>query len=301
MIKLVAVPAHTYAHLRFGRGRPAHPEQDRTRRAGRDSEGSFAQIAGVEWAYATNRRIRRRLPRRIAIPWVPGGDGLARRVTRWLGAIALLAVSGAAQAQGMVGGAFVSRSHGVELLAPGLESEKPVPILSRLPAGTRLRLADGGRLQLLYLQGGRREDWHGRAVVEVGATETRALAIRSDPQVKVLPAYLLEALTASALTRPGVQPRRPPNRGRAAESAARVQAVRDQYAALRQQSEDEEILPELYLIAALEGLGAYADLKAPFDELQRKLPESSALQGLRQRYQAVLEGWAKPDAKPSTR
>lgn len=212
--------------------------------------------------------------------------------------LALLLGAGVAQATGPLAGAFVTVGQGVEILMTDRAHDLPVPVLGRLAPGTRLRLADGGRLQLLYLPEGRLESWQGRAVVAVGVAETQGLAIRTEPQVKRLPAAVTEALAASVLTLPEQPPRRAARRAKTQAPVNRLTAIQAQYAALREHSTEEDLLPELYLIAALEGVQAYADLQEPFDALVRKQPESPAIQALRQRYEPLLA--APPPPKPRT-
>lgn len=196
----------------------------------------------------------------------------------------------AAWAQPPESGAYVTQSQGVEVLAPGPRQEQTVAALSRVAPGTRLRLGEGGRLQLIYLREGRQEVWQDKAVIEVGEAQSQALAVRYPPQVKKLPAYLVEALAGSSVVAAGPQPRRAMIRVRSLGNAAQVKTAQARYAELRAEADEADITPELYLIGALEGLKAYAELRGVLDELERKQPESPAVKGLRQRYQALLEG-----------
>lgn len=76
-------------------------------------------------------------------------------------------------------------------------------------------------------------------------------------------------------------------------------AIQARYAALRGQSDDEVILAELCLIAALTGLQAFAELQAAFDALLRRQPETPALLSLRQRFGPVLEAAEKAVQRPT--
>jgi hypothetical protein len=224
---------------------------------------------------------------------------------QWLAALVLSIAASAALGREDLDGAFVILSQGGEILVPERAQDQPVPALSRLVPGTRLRLADGGRLQLLYLPDGRLETWQGRAVVTVGVAETQGLAVRSEPQVRRLPAPVAEALALSALTLADWQPGRAPNRGdkpgRSKDPALRLKPVQDQYAALREQAGEESLLPELYLIAALENVQAYPALREAFDELLRKQPENPAVQALRLRYEKLLAEPIQPGPRPGRR
>jgi len=196
-------------------------------------------------------------------------------------------------AQGKEAGAFVTQSQGVVQLAPRAGA---VANLGRLASGTRVRIDDGGVLQLIYLKGARQETWRGRAELQVGEGASLSLGKAEPERVQALPAYLVSALAGSAVTTPGVQPRRAMIRvrslGNAQADSGSVQLALERYRALSRQLEAHDITPELFLLAELERLQAFATMAEPLESLARKRPRDLAVEDLRQTY---LKGLPRPE------
>ncbi|MEW6677137.1 MAG: hypothetical protein AB1421_04380 [Pseudomonadota bacterium] len=191
-------------------------------------------------------------------------------------------------------GAYVTGLQGLVQQIGEDGKEWPLEALTRLPAGARLKISPGGQLQLVYLKGGRQEFWQGKAVLSVGPAASQAMTYQTAPRVKPLPAYLVQALTASPVFGPlSEAPRHAMVRVRSLGSGERSSQATLKYEALRADAEDQDILPELYLLSELEASRAYDAMPAVLDDILARQGGDIVIQEWVRQYRQRIPGLAE--------
>jgi hypothetical protein len=198
-------------------------------------------------------------------------------------------LGGPGQGQGAESGGFITQSQGEITYQSGIDQERALPAFARLASGVRIRLGDGAKLQIIYLQGGRQESWSGKALLEVGATESKLIGeAAADPTIKVLPAFMVETLVKSHGVMENIHARQGMIRVRSLLTAAKVKDAENRYAELRAQANDDDITPEIFLLTTLDELKAYQSMKNPLAEMLRRQPDNAEAQALHDHFMVLL-------------
>jgi hypothetical protein len=188
-------------------------------------------------------------------------------------------------------GAYVTALQGLVMQIGEDGKEWPLASLTRLVTGARLKIAPGGQLQLVYLKGGRQESWQGKAVLSIGPAASQAMTYQTAPRVKSLPAYLVQALTASPVFGPlSEAPRHAMVRVRSLGSGERQSQAERRYAELRNEADGQDILPELYLLSELEAARAFDAMPAVLDDIQARQGDDPAIQSWVRQYRQRIPG-----------
>jgi hypothetical protein len=195
-------------------------------------------------------------------------------------------------------------SDGVRYWSPA-EKKEPGPILAfmKVHKDDHFKIPTGASLQLTYFSNGRQEIWKGEVTVVADQTEGRlaeAGTLSVKPEVKYLPSRVtmtlgttLLPLPASSIPRSGhVEVRGEPMPSAGAmtrgdmplseEEQKELEEARATYFTLRQQADDHDVMPELYLLSVLSEYEQYEELGRILDELLSKEPGNTTLAGLRQ-------------------
>jgi hypothetical protein len=199
-----------------------------------------------------------------------------------------LVLSLAALADAPDPGGFVTRSQGaISYQAVGV-AEQPLQAFAKLAVGTRVKLPEGAKLQIVYLRGARQESWTGKAAIEVGETESKVVGPAVVPEVKTLQPFMVETLVKSPAVMGNIHARQGMIRVRSLQAAARIREAEDRYAELRGQAAEDDITPEIYLLTALHGLKAYQGMKRPLAEMLRRQPDNAEAKALHEHFLLLL-------------
>ena len=204
----------------------------------------------------------------------------------WMG---IFLCSGIAMAAGAQAGGLVPQVQGKVVIAGKDGKATPVPAFMKLAQGDRLSVASGGKLQIVYLGGGRQETWSEAAQIEIGATESKAIQAGAPPVVKNLPPFVVQTLTSGPGVMASVQSRQGMIRMRAvpldpAAVAAEKQEARSQYDELRKAAAADDITPEIYLLTVLQKLGAHDDIRGVLAEMLKRQPNNAEAKALADHY-----------------
>jgi hypothetical protein len=187
-------------------------------------------------------------------------------------------------------GGFVTQSQGNVTYQLGAGKDQPLPAFSRLASGTRVKLGDGAKLQIVYLRNGRQESWSGQAALEVGADESKASA--GNPAVKALPPYMVATLLKSHEVMGSIHSRQGMIRVRSLMTAPKVREAEERYAEQRAQAAEDDITPEIFLLTTLDGLKAYQSMKKPLAEMLRRQPGNAEAKALHDHFMQLLNSGA---------
>lgn len=177
--------------------------------------------------------------------------------------------------------------------ASGVDKGKPAAAFMKLRSGDRLTLGNEARVQLVYFSGGRQETWRGAAQLEIGSAESRAASPSSQPEVKQLPALVLQQLTRAPNVMNDLKNRTGMVMVRALPTREKLRELDDTYAALRKDAASEDITPELYLLSGLQELKLYQDMKTVLEEMRQRQPDNPEVQAAYKQYSKVMEGKGK--------
>lgn len=201
----------------------------------------------------------------------------------------ILMLAGHAGAQGSEPGGFVTQSQGDVTYQAGTAKEQALPAFARLASGTRIRLGDNAKVQVVYLRGGRQESWFGKAVLEIGETGSKVVGKDAPtPVIKQLQPFMVETLLKSGDVMGSIHARQGLIRVRLLMTASRVKEAEDRYAELRLQSADDDITPEIYLLTTLDGLKAFQSMKKPLGEMLRRQPGNAEAVALHDHFMMLL-------------
>lgn len=225
-------------------------------------------------------------------------------ILRWLALAATFLLAGHASAQGTEPGGFVTQSQGDVAYQVGKAKEQALPAFARLASGTRIRLGDTAKVQIVYLRGGRQESWSGKAVLEVGETESKAVGKDVPiPVIKQLQPFMVETLLKSGDVMGSIHARQGMIRVRSLMMASKIKEAEDRYAELRGQAAEDDITPEIYLLTTLDGLKAYQSMKKPLAEMLRRQPANAEARALHDHFMQLLSAGAAetPTTAPENR
>lgn len=209
---------------------------------------------------------------------------------KWVPAVlALLAplAAGAADAPNSESG-MVTLVQGSVIYATGGDRDKPVVAFMKVRAGDKLRLPPDARVQLVYFQSGRQETWRGATQLEVGATDSRAANAASPPEIRQLPAPVLQQLTRAPNVVTDLKNRTGMVFVRALPMREKLRELDETYAAMRKDAATEDVTPELYLLSGLYELRLYQDMKPVLEEMRWRQPGNAEVKAVYDQYSKVM-------------
>ena len=206
-----------------------------------------------------------------------------------LAVLALLVplTAGAADAPSGESG-MVTLVQGSVTYASGGDKDKPVVAFMKIRAGDKLKLPPDARVQLVYFQGGRQETWRGAAQLEVGATDSRAANAARPPEVKQLPALVLQQLTRAPNVVTDLKNRTGMVFVRALPMREKLRELDDTYAAMRKDAALDDVTPELFLLSGLYELRLYQDMKPVLEEMRQRQPDNAEVKAVYDQYSKVM-------------
>jgi hypothetical protein len=151
-------------------------------------------------------------------------------------------------------------------------------------------------IQLVYFLNGRKETWKGPAAFIVGEAQSRAKSekgMQPQPEVKMLPSGVLDGvrrvpvlLRRAGLSRSGIMQVRgpgessPKSKVSSEEERAEIAMAKENYRTLRNQSKEEDITPELYLLGILANYDQFEEMEKVIKDTLKKLPNNEVLKKL---------------------
>ncbi len=182
---------------------------------------------------------------------------------------------------------MVTQVQGSATYVSGHDKDKPVVSFMKVRVGDKLTLGKDAKLQLVYLQNGRQETWNGDAKLVVGANESTPTSSANPPQVKKLPSIVLQQLSRA----PGVMSDLKSRTGMIMVRAlpmVKMRELDENYAALRKDAVEDDVTPELYLLAGLHELKLYRDMKPVLEEMRKRQPNNPEVLAVYKRYSGLM-------------
>lgn len=171
----------------------------------------------------------------------------------------------------------------VQIGESGGESVAAIPFV-KLRAGTKVDVREDGRFQIVYLNSGRQETWGASSQIEVGDTESKPIKVGKLPAVKQLPPAILKGLTQAPMMIADMRSRQGMIRVRAMGEWAKLEEAEKNYKMLRTQSQQDDVTPELFLLATLSELKLYDKMKQPLDSMLTRQPANQDIRALHDAY-----------------
>ena len=182
---------------------------------------------------------------------------------------------------------MITLTQGQASYASGHDKDKPVVAFMKVRTGDKLTLSKDAKLQLVYFENGHQETWTGTAKVVIGANESQATHAANPPQVKKLPAIVLQQLSRA----PGVVADLKSRSGMILVRSLPMVELRkldENYTALRKEATEEDVTPELYMLAGLHELKLYRDMKPVLEEMRRRQPNNLEVQAVHKHYSELM-------------
>jgi hypothetical protein len=215
-----------------------------------------------------------------------------RRIVLWtVAAMAATAVPGAGFAQTPADVGMVLSASGQANYTNPADKDGPEPVQAfmKIRAGDRIDLSDGGRIELMFVESGRRETWRGPARLTVGRTGAVSADPNAAPEVAAVQSAVANAIGASGLPLPrgriarsgvnlvrgtaGECPEPPPIPRRVSpltpSDRAELASARRIYEDLRRQVPAADPLPDLYLLSVLARYEQFGEMAVIVDRLRQ--------------------------------
>lgn len=203
---------------------------------------------------------------------------------RWA-VMAVLALGGAAVMAAEDGkAALVTLAQGtVQVIEPDGKVAPVVPF-TKLRTGTRVSIGDDGRFQFVYLGTGQQETWGGGSQIELGETESKPIKASKLPAIKQLPASILRGLTQAPTAIANIRSTHGMIRVRTAIDRSKLEAAEKNYKMLRTQTTEDDVTPELYLLAVLSELKQVDKMKQPLAQMLKRQPSNAEIRAIHAAY-----------------
>lgn len=183
---------------------------------------------------------------------------------------------------------MVTQVQGGVTYASGNDKNKPVVAFMKVRAGDKLVLPPDAKLQLVYFQGGRQEAWRGATQLEVGSAESRVANAANPPEIKQLPALVLQQLARAPNVVIDLKNRTGMVFVRSLPTRDRLRELDETYAAMRKDAVDDDVTPELFLLSGLHELRLYRDMKPVLEEMRRRQPDNAEAKVAYEQYSNVM-------------
>ena len=206
-----------------------------------------------------------------------------RFLLRWVGALTLIACSGASWSASDVG--LINQLQGEISYQGGSAISHASPYM-KVREGDRFTIAAGAVLRLVYFDGGRQETWKGPAVFKAGLKQGEAVS--GAAEVSQVPggvpaklAQTAEVIQIARLGRAGgVTVRGVKTQQLSTGQAAEIARAKTTYEAWRATAAADDITPELYLYTVLDSHMMYEDMKTVVKAMQARQPNSPEVREL---------------------
>jgi hypothetical protein len=169
-------------------------------------------------------------------------------------------------------------------------------VFMKIFQGDYFQVEEKAMIQLVYFLNGRKETWKGPAAFIVGEAQSRAKSekgMQAQPEVKMLPSGVLDGvrrvpvlLRRAGLSRSGIMQVRgpgessPKSKVSSEEERAEIALAKENYRTLRNQSKEEDITPEVYLLGILANYDQFEEMEKVIKDTLKKLPNNEVLKKL---------------------
>jgi hypothetical protein len=181
------------------------------------------------------------------------------------------------------------------------KAPEKVQAFMKILQGDYFHLEDKAMVQLVYFRSGRKETWKGPVAFIAGETQSQVRSekgIQVRPELQTLPSGVLEGvrrvpalLRRAGLSRSGGMQIRgsveSPEKSKITgeEKRAEIKTAKENYRDLRNQTKDDDLLPELYLLGILANYDQLEEMETVIQETMKKQPDYEVLK--------KLEEWVK--------
>ncbi len=201
-------------------------------------------------------------------------------------ALALLTPLATFAAQGDSG--MITQLVGNVTYTSGSDKHKPVVSFMKIRVGDKLTLVKDAKVQLVYFQGGRQETWRGAGQIEVGTNESLAATSAMLPEIKQLPALVLQQLIRAPNVVADLKTRTGMVFVRAVPKREKLRELDDTYATMRKEAAADDVTPELYMLAGLQELKLYQDMRPILEEMRQRQPDNVEVRAIYDQYSKVM-------------
>lgn len=125
---------------------------------------------------------------------------------------------------------------------------QPMQVFVKLKQGDLLAIERGARIQMVFFDNGRQEQWSGIGRLEISRGAGKGYGLQ-EPQVKILPAVLVKQIAKTPSL--DSQGRAGAVRLRAIATPEALEKLENDYKRLRMESVRDDLNPELFLLAGL--------------------------------------------------
>ena len=175
--------------------------------------------------------------------------------------------------------------------------------------GDYFQLEVKAMVQLVYFRSGRKETWKGPAAFIAGEVQSQVKSekgIQAQPEVKILPVGVSEGmrrvpvlLRRAGLSRSGIMQVRGPgesfqkSKELSEEKQKEIAMAKENYRNLRNQTKDDDLTPELYLLGILANYDQFEEMEKVIKDALKKQPDNEVLK--------KLEEWVQTQKIRSTK
>jgi hypothetical protein len=210
---------------------------------------------------------------RAMIAWQRWGAGLA---------LALSGIAATAAEDAATG--LVTQAQGTVQIVAADGKVIPALAFSKLKAGTKVTTGKDGRFQIVYLRNGLQETWGANSQIELGETESKPVNASKLPAIRQLPDSILKGLTRAPDAIANIGSSQGMIRVRSAFDSSKLEAAEKDYKTLRAQAPEDDVTPELYLLAAFSDLKQFDRLKQPLEEMLKRQPANPEIRRIHAAY-----------------
>ena len=182
---------------------------------------------------------------------------------------------------------MITLAQGNATYVSGHDKDKPVVTFMKVRTGDKLTLNKDAKLQVVYFENGRQETWNGATKLVIGANESQTSNTANPPQIKQLPAIVMQQLSRA----PGVVSDLKNRSGMILVRSLPMIEMRkldENYNAMRKDATAEDVTPELYLLAGLHELKLYRDMKPVLEEMRRRQPNNAEVLAVYTHYSELM-------------
>jgi len=183
-------------------------------------------------------------------------------------------------------GGLVTRIQGRISISSSGQPTQPLPPFYRVKTGDRIDLASGATLQLVLLQNGRQEIWRGPVKLAIDNENSRCEPDPCQAEVKQLPTAVLATLSRSPTVISDIRNRSGMVMVRAAGANQPLEEANGNYRTMREQADEADITPELYLLTRLYQLRQYREIPRVLDDMQKRQPGNPEVIAARKQFTA---------------
>jgi hypothetical protein len=163
---------------------------------------------------------------------------------------------------------------------------EPVQSFVKLKQDERILLENGARIQLIFFASKRQESWHGAGQLEINLAEGKGHGL-PEPQFKVLPDVLVKQISKTPTL--DSQGRAGMVRLRSIPTPDALAKLDKDYRQLRQGAADDDLNPELFLLAGLLEMRQMDRIEQVLSEFKTLHPDNMEAGILLSLYQKTLK------------